>query len=52
MKGEKLLPKKGSKITEKGTERYDSEFPDRETSYLIGSYSVPHCCADKLSMEL
>ena len=34
---EKIITKKGSKITEKGSERYDSEFPDRDTSYLIGT---------------
>ena len=36
-KRRKLLPKKGSKITEKGNERYEDEFPDRETSYPIGT---------------
>ena len=34
-----LYTKKGSKITEKGNERYEDEFPDsdRETSYPIGT---------------
>ena len=32
----KIITNKGSKITEKGNERYDNEFPGRETSYSIG----------------
>ena len=36
-KRRKLLPKKGSKITKKGNETYEDEFPDRETSYLIST---------------
>ena len=32
-----MITKKGSKITEKGNERYEDEFPDRETSYLIST---------------
>ena len=34
---EKIITKKGSKITRKGNERYGNEFPDRETSYPIGT---------------
>ena len=33
----KIITKKGSKITEKGNESYEDEFPDRETSYPIGT---------------
>ena len=33
---EKIITKKGSKITEKGNERFEDEFPDKETSYPIG----------------
>ena len=37
MQKEKIITKKGSKIIEKGSERYEDEFPDRETIYAIGT---------------
>ena len=49
MQKEKIITKKGSKITAKGNERHEDVFPDRETSYPIGTVFLTDKGGDEIS---